>query len=55
MVRDIELKVRLDNPPIRVLQQPEDRALNYQFQDGILQAVVPDMHIHTAVVIEKSL
>ena len=52
-VRNIELKIRLEQPPMQVLQQPEGRTLHWEFQDGILQTVVPDMHIHTAVAIEK--
>jgi hypothetical protein len=53
IVRDIELRVSLEQQPLRVLQQPEERTLQWECRDGKLHTVIPDMHIHTAIMIEK--
>lgn len=52
VIRDIGLKVRVDRPPSRLIQLPEGRELRWRAEDGFVETAVPDMHIHTAVVIE---
>jgi hypothetical protein len=52
-LRDIELTVRRVGTPARIVQHPEGRELPWHVQDGVLRVMVPDMHIHTAVVISR--
>jgi len=51
-VHNIKLKVRLGKSPVKVWQSPENRSLQYKFCDGVLQTIIPDLQLHTAVVIE---
>ena len=52
VIRDIGLRVRVDRPPSRIVQRPEGRELRWEMEEGVVKTVVPDMHIHTAVVLE---
>jgi len=54
-VRDIEVKVRHPRTPVRVVQEPEGRALTWEVKGGgAFVTVIPDMHIHTALVVSWS-
>jgi hypothetical protein len=53
LLRDVEVSVRLQKIPSKVWQCPEERALTWDFSDGLLHVTVPDMRLHTAIVIEN--
>jgi hypothetical protein len=52
LMRNIEVKVRLQKAPAKVWQCPEGRSLQWDFSDGLLHVIIPDMRLHTAIVIE---
>lgn len=51
-VRDIVVRVRADHLPGRVTIQPEGAAPDWSYKDGTLTVRVPELRIHTMVVIE---
>lgn len=51
-VRDIVIRVRSDRKPARVMAQPEGIPLDSDYSQGIVTAWVPELNIHTMVVIE---
>jgi hypothetical protein len=51
-VRDVTVRVRPGFTPSRVMQMPEGRELAAESQDGALVIRVPEIGIHTCVVIE---
>ena len=50
-VKEIELRIRVGRSPTSLIQLPEGRRLDWEFEEGLLQTIIPDMHIHTAVLI----
>jgi len=53
LLRDIDVSARLQKTPSKVWQCPEGRSLTWNFHDGILYVTIPDMRLHTAIVIEE--
>ena len=51
-VRDITLRLRTDRPPHRVVAQPEGNELVWEHADGVVTVRVPELQIHTMVVVE---
>jgi len=51
-VHNVEVKIRLEKHPARVAQDPEGHFLQWHFRDGLLHTVVPDMKLHTAIIID---
>jgi hypothetical protein len=51
-VRDLIAQVRVDHLPGRVTLQPEGSVPDWSFKDGVVTVRVPELRIHTMVVIE---
>ena len=51
-VRDIGIRMRLAHNPSEVTQMPEGRSLPYTFEDGLLRVQVPELDIHSCLVLE---
>ncbi len=51
-VRDIVLRVRADRAPARVVEQPGDEELAWEHAAGVVTVRVPELRIHTMVVVE---
>ncbi len=52
-LRDIRVRALTSREPVRVVQQPEGRPLEWVFAGGAVETTVPEMNIHTAIVIER--
>ena len=53
LLQNVEVSVKLQKTPSKVWQCPEGRSLMCDFSDGLLRVVIPDMRLHTAIVIEE--
>ncbi len=51
-IHDLRVRLALDGLPGRITQQPEGRTLEWQQTEGPIEISVPEMHIHTALVVE---
>ena len=48
----LTLSVRMDQPPNKIMLQPEGKSLPFDFRDGKAHFTVPKLLIHTAIVCE---
>jgi hypothetical protein len=51
-VTDITVRVRAASEPKRIVAQPVGRELTWEYANGIATVRVPELHLHTMVVIE---
>lgn len=51
-VRNIKVKMKVDNEPQKVRWMPEGKQLKWKWDNGIMTTTVPELHIHGAVVID---
>ena len=49
-VRDVHVRVRHPRRPDRVTLEPGDRRAEWTYADGIVDVHVPEVQIHTAIV-----
>jgi hypothetical protein len=50
-VGPIEVRLRLSEEPSEVTWEPDGDALEWSYDDGVLTATVPELHVHGALVI----
>lgn len=50
-VNDVTLRVRMDAAPQSVVAVPADPAVTWEYADGVLKIRVPQVDIHTAIVV----
>ncbi len=52
-LRNIEVTVKVDSKPSKVVLQPENRELEYEFNAGQINFKIAELEIHSVIVIEK--
>jgi len=50
--REIRVRLRTDKKPKRVVVQPEGKPLHFTFAGGLVECIVPSLHIHACVQVE---
>lgn len=52
-IHDVTVSIRLDAEPKRVYVAPEEKDIEYKYENGVLSYTVPPFELHTMVVIDK--
>lgn len=50
--RDIPVRIRVPQKPARVYLAPERRPVEWHLEEGVLHAIIPELHIHQMLVAE---
>ncbi|MFW6437812.1 MAG: family 10 glycosylhydrolase, partial [Armatimonadota bacterium] len=50
-VGPIEVRLRVNEEPVKVTWEPGGEEIEWQYADGVLTATVPQLHVHGAVVV----
>lgn len=52
-LRNLTLKIRSSQKPLRIIQQPEQRPLAFSYDRGVVTVKVPEVGIHSILVVSK--
>jgi len=48
----LEIKIKVDNQPSKVMLQPENISLKYSYSDGEIKTKVDKVDVHSIIVVE---
>lgn len=49
---DVNVRLKVQNRPEKVVQQPEDKQIEFLLKKGIIEFKVPEVNIHTVIIVE---
>jgi len=51
-ITDLSLKIRLPQKPLKIVQQPENKALPFTYSNGVATLKVPKVGVHSILVVQ---
>ncbi len=49
LLKDLTVQIKTVKKPVRILLQPEGQELNIDFQNGVSEIILPELHIHSVL------